>query len=124
MRVAVVGTRDERMRLRRNADAACLEVVGEFETVAAARNAVPDVDALLVAVRRPEITAVEEPLTPREREVLAFLADGLANKSIAVALRISDQTVKAHVAAICGKLGAVNRTDAVRKAIRRGLVAM
>jgi DNA-binding NarL/FixJ family response regulator len=122
MRVAIVGTRDERVQLRRHADAACLEVTGEFETVAAARTA-PDAEALLVAVRRSEIP-IEEPLTPREREVLTLLADGLANKSIAVTLGISDQTVKAHVAAICGKLGAQNRTDAVRKAIRRGLVAM
>ena len=37
---------------------------------------------------------------------------------------ISDQTVKFHVAAICGKLGAANRTDAVRRAIRRGLVTV
>ena len=123
MRVAIVGTRDERVQLRRRADAACLEVTGEFETVAAARTA-PDAEALLVAVRRPDLGAIEEPLTPREREVLTLLADGLANKSIAVTLGISDQTVKAHVAAICGKLGAQNRTDAVRKAIRRGLVAL
>jgi NarL family two-component system response regulator YdfI len=41
-----------------------------------------------------------------------------------VRLKISDQTVKFHVASIIGKLGASNRTDAVRLAVRRGLVSM
>ena len=56
--------------------------------------------------------------------MLALLAEGLPNKSIARRLDISDQTVKFHVAAIYGKLGAVNRTDAVRRAVRRGLVVL
>jgi len=65
-----------------------------------------------------------ESLTARELDVLALMAEGLPNKAIAQALGISDQTVKFHVAAIIGKLGAANRTDAVRRAIRRGLVAI
>ena len=65
-----------------------------------------------------------DPLTARELEVLALVAEGLPNKMIATALGISDQTVKFHVAAIIGKLGAANRTDAVRRAVRRGLVAL
>jgi DNA-binding NarL/FixJ family response regulator len=48
----------------------------------------------------------------------------LSNKAIAARLSISDQTVKFHVAAISGKLGASNRTDAVRRAFRRGLVTV
>ena len=71
----------------------------------------------------PRLPSVES-LTAREHEVLALLAEGLPNKAIAHALGISDQTVKFHVAAIIGKLGATNRTDAVRRAIRRGLVAI
>jgi DNA-binding NarL/FixJ family response regulator len=63
-----------------------------------------------------------ETLTARERDVLRWLALGLPNKGIAAKLGISDQTVKFHVAAIIGKLGAVNRTDAVRRAARRGLI--
>ena len=62
-----------------------------------------------------------EPLTPREIQVLELLAEGLPNKAIAGRLAISDQTVKFHVASIYGKLGAANRTDAVRRAVRRGL---
>ena len=66
----------------------------------------------------------EETLTPREVEVLELLAQELPNKAIAARLGISDQTVKFHVSSICGKLGATNRTDAVRRAIRRGLVTI
>ena len=65
-----------------------------------------------------------EPLTPREIQVLELLAEGLPNKAIAARLQISDQTVKFHVASIYGKLGAANRTDAVRRAVRRGLITL
>jgi DNA-binding NarL/FixJ family response regulator len=57
-------------------------------------------------------------------QVLELLAEGLPNKAIAARLQISDQTVKFHVASIAGKLGAANRTDAVRRAVRRGLIAL
>jgi len=63
-------------------------------------------------------------LTEREREVLALIAEGLSNKAIATRLGISDQTVKFHASSIQGKLGAANRTDAVRRAVRRGLVTL
>ena len=65
-----------------------------------------------------------EPLTGRETQVLELMAEGLPNKAIAVELGISDQTVKFHVSSIAGKLGAANRTDAVRRAVRRGLIAL
>ena len=65
-----------------------------------------------------------EPLTPREHDVLELVAEGLSNKAIAARLGISDQTVKFHVASISAKLGATNRTDAVRRAVRRGLIAL
>jgi DNA-binding NarL/FixJ family response regulator len=57
-------------------------------------------------------------------EVLELLAEGLPNRAIAARLAISDQTVKFHVAAVMAKLGAANRTDAVRLAARRGLVVL
>jgi DNA-binding NarL/FixJ family response regulator len=124
MRVVIVGPDGERARLRREADAVGIEIAGEFETVSAARTAGIPFDAALVATKNTDATPLEEPLTARELQVLALLADGLSNKTIAAQLRISDQTVKAHVAATCGKLGAANRTDAVRRAIRRGLVTI
>jgi DNA-binding NarL/FixJ family response regulator len=55
-----------------------------------------------------------EALTGREAEVLQLLAQGLANKQIAVSLGISEHTVKFHVSAIYAKLGATSRTEAVR----------
>jgi DNA-binding NarL/FixJ family response regulator len=65
-----------------------------------------------------------EPLTPRESEVLQMLASGLGNKEIAAKLKISEHTVKFHVASILGKLGAATRTEAVALGIRRGLVLL
>ena len=65
-----------------------------------------------------------EELTPREREVLEMLAGGLSNKEIAWRMKISEHTVKFHVASIFGKLGASSRTEAVMLGIRRGLVMM
>lgn len=64
------------------------------------------------------------PLTPREREVLALLAQGLANKQVASRLGITEHTVKAHVAAIYEKLHAGNRAEAVVAAARRGLLLL
>jgi DNA-binding NarL/FixJ family response regulator len=63
-----------------------------------------------------------EPLTPRELETLALLADGASNKVIARELHISVHTAKFHVAAVLAKLGARNRADAVAIAMRQGLV--
>lgn len=65
-----------------------------------------------------------EPLTPREREVLQQLAEGLHNRAIARALGISDHTVKFHLASIFGKLHVGTRTEAVRAGLRQGLVTI
>ena len=62
------------------------------------------------------------PLTPRELEVLALLAEGLSNKAIARRLGISVHTAKFHVGALMDKLDAVGRTDAVAHAVRRGVI--
>lgn len=65
-----------------------------------------------------------EPLTERENQVLQLLARGLANKQIAVALGISEHTVKFHISSIYAKLGVTNRTEAVRVGIQQGLVLL
>ena len=63
-----------------------------------------------------------ERLTPREREVLHLIGQGLADKEIASTLGTSAKTAQYHVANVLGKLGALNRTDAVRIAYTRGLI--
>ncbi len=65
-----------------------------------------------------------EALTPREREVLQLVAEGLPNKTIAARLDITDHTVKFHINAIMGKLNAQSRTEAVVKATRLGLIML
>ncbi len=75
---------------------------------------------LLREVRTPEISA--ERLTERETEVLALIARGKANKEIAQALIITEQTVKTHVSHILAKLGVPSRTQAALYALRAGLV--
>ena len=71
-----------------------------------------------------EVESVEEALTPREREVLELLGQGLSNREIAQRLGISDHTVKFHVSSVYGKLGVSNRTEALRKGVRRGLIML
>jgi DNA-binding NarL/FixJ family response regulator len=63
-------------------------------------------------------------LTAREREVLELLAHGLSNRRIADALAISEHTAKFHVAAVCAKLGAASRTEAVSRGVRRGVITL
>jgi DNA-binding NarL/FixJ family response regulator len=132
MRILLVGTAAERARLRAQVNGS-MAVVGEYATLAAARGAAGSADAILVgsgggsrndAMLDAADAGLDEPLTSREVQVLELLAEGLANKAIAARLGISDQTVKFHVASISGKLGAVNRTDAVRRAVRRGLITL
>jgi DNA-binding NarL/FixJ family response regulator len=64
------------------------------------------------------------PLTERESEVLGLLSRGLANKQIAVALGISEHTVKFHVSSIYTKLNVTNRTEAVREGLRGGWIVL
>ncbi len=67
-------------------------------------------------------TPASPPLTAREREVLALIAEGLANKEIAARLHISENTVKTHVRHILEKLGLRSRAEAAVYAVREGLV--
>ena len=68
----------------------------------------------------PPEASFERDLTARERDVLALLIAGAANKQIARELEISVHTVKFHVASVIAKLGASGRMDAVSKALRHG----
>lgn len=124
MRVVLVGPSSRRRRLRGQLPEG-MEVLAEVATMAEARDILADVDAYVVVART---TMEDEPmiehLTPRETQVLALVADGLSNKAIGRQLGVSDETVKFHLASIFGKLRASNRTDAVRQALRRGLVPL
>lgn len=65
-----------------------------------------------------------EPLTPRELEVLALMGRGFSNGEIANTLVIAPRTAKVHVQNILAKLGATNRTEAVSIAVRQNLISL
>ena len=124
MRVVLVGPHARRQRLRVQLPDS-FEIVGEAPTLREARLADAEIDAYIVASRTdPDEDPLVEPLTSRETEVLSLVADGLPNKAIAVRLGVSDETIKFHLSSIFGKLHASNRTEAVRRALRRGLVPL
>ena len=109
--------------VRAGASGYLLKDVQPQELVAAIRT-VHGGGALLhpkVASRLLEEMATD-PLTPREREVLALIGRGMANKVIARELSLSEKTVKAHVSNILAKLGVTDRTQAALYAVRAGLV--
>jgi two-component system, NarL family, response regulator LiaR len=80
------------------------------------------------ALLHPQVAArlleelTEDPLTPREREVLVLIGRGMPNKLIARELSLSEKTVKAHVSSILAKLGVTDRTQAALYAVREGIV--
>ena len=68
--------------------------------------------------------SLQEPLTAREQEVLEKMAEGLANKQIALELSISEHTVKFHLSSLYAKLGVSSRTEAVKRGIELGLISL
>lgn len=74
--------------------------------------------------RQSEAKAFMSPITPRETEILNYIAQGYLNKQIAIELGISEQTIKNHVTSILRKLNANARTDAVVVAIKQGLISI
>jgi DNA-binding NarL/FixJ family response regulator len=75
---------------------------------------------LMNEVRLPE---APPPLTDREQQVLRLIAAGKANKEIARALGVGEQTIKSHVSSLLAKLGVQSRTQAALYASRMGLVS-
>ncbi|HUU64772.1 MAG TPA: response regulator transcription factor [Dehalococcoidales bacterium] len=73
---------------------------------------------------RSETEGFIAPLTPREMEILNYIAQGYLNKQIAAELDISEQTIKNHVTSILRKLNANARTEAVVVAIKQGLITV
>jgi len=122
---------DERLNLRELTRSS--EVWGILPTESSAEEMIAAVHALSQGLIVGAATLLFEsereplshgPLTDRESEVIGLLAKGLANKQIAVALGISEHTVKFHVSSIYTKLNVTNRTEAVREGLRGGWIAL
>ena len=96
------------------------------EVVAAARHAAASprsfAAADLAAAMSRRLSAQTPQLSPREREVLTLLADGLGVTQISHRLYISESTTKTHISHVYEKLGAANRAQALMTAVRLGLV--
>ncbi|HEY2014156.1 MAG TPA: response regulator transcription factor [Bryobacteraceae bacterium] len=107
-------------------DASAPEILAAVEAAASGLAVVDprDLEALLGSSSPTHASADTPPLTARELEVLRMMAEGVANKTIAWKLNISEHTVKFHVASILGKLHAASRTEAVMMGIRRGLILL
>lgn len=105
------------------AAAAPHEIVAAVEAVAAGLvvMAPASADVLLHGIHE---HAPDQPLTARELEVLAMLAEGLGNKAIAWRLGVSGHTVKFHISSIFTKLDVSTRTEAVTAGYRRGLILL
>ena len=107
--------------LKRAADT---DLIGAVRTVAAGRTFLSDdaqralMDEWLVK-GSPE---PDDPLTPRELEVVKLIAEAFTNRQIAETLKLSEKTVESHRANVFSKLGMRDRVELVRYAIRRGLV--
>jgi len=71
-----------------------------------------------------EAETILSPLTPRETEILQYIAWGYLNKQIAIEFDISEQTIKNHVTSILRKLNANARTEAVVLALKRGFISL
>ena len=95
------------------------ELIQAVRKAAAGRRHVPADLAARLADRMSRAS-----LSSRELEVLRLLVGGKRNREIANALDITEGTVKLHVSSILGKLGAVDRTEAVTVALQRGLIQL
>ena len=95
------------------------ELANCVRTVHAGRNYVSATIGAKLAAQ-----ATQTSLTFRELDVIRLIAQGCLNKEIADQLSITEGTVKSHTSALFVKLGVANRTEAVREAVRRGLVRL
>jgi DNA-binding NarL/FixJ family response regulator len=98
------------------------EILAAVEAAAAGLVVLHPQDIPALVAERPLPATPSQTLTAREVQVLAMLAEGLGNKTIAWKLGISEHTAKFHVASILSKLNAGTRTEAVTLGIRRGLI--
>ncbi|MBC8162506.1 MAG: response regulator transcription factor [Roseiflexaceae bacterium] len=109
-------------------DAVPAELAATVEAVAQGAVVLPISLAQRVIEARPVMASLDErpvdALTGREHEVLQLVSQGLSNKMIAGTLAISEHTVKFHISSVYAKLGAANRTEAVHRGSRLGLITL
>lgn len=106
-------------------DLAADEIVAAIQAVAAGWIVLPpEVRETILSAGVESANPLDDPLSPREIEVLRLLAEGLSNKTIAWKLAISEHTVKFHVNSILTKMGGGSRTEAVMLGLRRGLIPL
>jgi DNA-binding NarL/FixJ family response regulator len=107
--------------LKRAADT---DLIGAVRTVAAGRSFLSDdaQRALMDEWLEKGSPEPDDPLTPRELEVVKLIAEAFTNRQIAETLKVSEKTVESHRANVLSKLGMRDRVEIVRYAIRRGLV--
>jgi DNA-binding NarL/FixJ family response regulator len=107
--------------LKRAADTDLIDAV---RTVAAGRTFMSDraQEALMREWLESGRSEPDDPLTPRELEVVKLIAEAYNNRQIAESLKLSEKTVESHRANVLAKLGMSDRVELVRYAIRRGLV--
>jgi DNA-binding NarL/FixJ family response regulator len=126
-RVVAYTSYSDEQHVRTAMDAGVEGYVLKDADVAEVVTAVRSVHAGRPYVSREAATRLQEhvhgsDLTARERDILTLLAEGHPNKIIARRLGIAEETVKAHMKSIFGKLGAANRTEAVSQALARGYI--
>lgn len=103
------------------------DVLGTVRAVAAGQAKIdPHVASRVLTefqtYQKTDVADVYQPLTPREREILQLMSEGLPNKTIATRLSISERTVTTHVANIYTKLQVNNRVSAIQEAMRRRIL--
>ena len=128
-RIVILTTFDGDVEVRRALDAGArsyvlkstplTEIVQIIRQVHAGRRPIPSEIAAGLAEHYGS-----DGLTAREIEVLRFIASGNRNKDVGVKLSISEETVKVHMRRVMEKLGAIDRTQAVSIAVRRGIIQL
>ena len=98
--------------LKRQADAELIEAVRAVARGGRFVSDLPDV----------ELDGPEDPLTPRELDVVKLIAEAYTNRQIAEILKVSEKTVESHRGNVLSKLGMRDRVELVRYAIKRGLI--
>jgi DNA-binding NarL/FixJ family response regulator len=133
VRVLVLTVHDEQNyvgeAVMAGADGYLLKTVAHREVADAVRRVARGEAVLHPAVARSVLSELTggkggpgSDLSPRELEILKLLSQGLSNRQIAEEITLGVETVKTHISHILTKLDAVDRTQAVAKAIRQGLI--